>query len=192
MLTKHLNTIPQGECKGPRRENGLNYGARVPISEQTYQWKYWRKFKMVNTDSHSTDMSVSHDEGRIEQFYWLITFFGFNWGQSYLATLVTRQNCTIMLRNLRKFLFPQATFEQLSLQKATFDCFLSNFWATVWEVTGNFLENLEQLVESPSFSSEIYLTKRKTSADRFQFFDLWKYYFWNLHKICFLVVVLLS
>ena len=33
---------------------------------------------MVNKDSHSTDMSVSHDEGRIEQFYWLITFFGFN------------------------------------------------------------------------------------------------------------------
>ena len=28
--------------------------------------------------------------------------------------------------------------------------FLSNFWATFWEITGNFLGNLEQLVESPS------------------------------------------
>ena len=26
----------------------------------------------------------------------------------------------------------------------------------------------------------------------FQFFDLWKKYFWNLHKICLLMVVLLS
>ena len=33
---------------------------------------------------------------------------------------------------------------------ATFDFFLRNFWATFWEITGNFLGNLEQLVESPS------------------------------------------
>ena len=76
----------------------------------------------------------------IQQFYWLITFFGFNWGHSYLATLVTPQNCTKMLRNLtfvvqfsyfsirQKTVFVfQATFEQLSSQKALFDCFLSNF-----------------------------------------------------------------
>ena len=144
---------------------------------------------MVNEDSHSTDFSVSGVEGQFYWLiYWLITFFGFNWGESYLATLVTRQNCTIMLRNLRKlrkFLFPQATFEQLSLQKATFDCFLSNFRATVWVVRGKFLENLEQLVESPSFSSKIHLTKRKTSADR-----ICVPIFWSL-KIVFLMVVLL-
>ena len=33
------------------------------------------------------------------QFYWLTTCFGFNWGQSYLATLATPQNWTKMLRN---------------------------------------------------------------------------------------------
>ena len=44
---------------------------------------------------------------------------------------------------------PNPSEEQLSLQKATFDCFLCNFWATFWEMTGNFVENLEQLVESP-------------------------------------------
>ena len=37
------------------------------------------------------------------------------------------------------------TFEKLSLQT----CTKSNFWATFWEITGNFLGNLEQLVESP-------------------------------------------
>ena len=38
----------------------------------------------------------------------------------------------------KKFLFFRATFEQRLLQKATFG-----------QITGKFLENLEQLVESP-------------------------------------------
>ena len=29
--------------------------------------------------------------------------------------------------------------------------FLSNFWATFWEIRSNFLGNLKQLVESPTF-----------------------------------------
>ena len=56
--------------------------------------------------------------------------------------LVTPQNCTLeecleillLLYNLhvfasdqKKVLFFRATIEQLSLQKVTFDCFLSNF-----------------------------------------------------------------
>ena len=44
----------------------------------------------------------------------------------------------------KTFLFFQATFEQRSLQKATFV-----FSATFGQITGKFLENLEQLVESP-------------------------------------------
>ena len=43
-------------------------------------------------------------------------------------------------------------FKQLSSQIATFDCFLSNDW----EILGNFLENLEQLVESPEHDSEAF------------------------------------
>ena len=103
---------------------------------------------------------VSRVQKVIEPFYWLITFFGFDWGQSYWATLVKPQNCPKMLRNLtfvvqfayfsirtKKLLFFRATIEQLSLQKATFDC----FWATFWEIGGKVLENLEQLVESPYY-----------------------------------------
>ena len=81
---------------------------------------------MVDEDSHSTDLSVSGEEGH---------------STILLATLVSPQNCTKMLRNLtfvvqfayfsirpKQFLFFRATFEQLLLiQKATFDCFLSNF-----------------------------------------------------------------
>ena len=91
----------------------------------------------------------------IQQSYWLITFFGFNWVQSYIATLVTPQNCTKMLRNLTfvvQFAFfslrPKLVFVFWSNFWTTFDCFFSNFWATFWEITGHFLENLEQLVES--------------------------------------------
>ena len=46
----------------------------------------------------------------------------------------------ILASDQKQILFIRTTFEQLSMQKATFDCFLSNF-----------LENLEQLVESPSY-----------------------------------------
>ena len=106
--------------------------------------------------------SVSRVKKVIQQFYWLIRFFGFNWGQSYLAALVTPQNCKkcleilLLLYNLyilasdpKTLCFFRATFEEFSSQKATFNCCLSNFWATFWEIPGNFLENLEQLAESP-------------------------------------------
>ena len=51
----------------------------------------------------------------------------------------------------KKFQFFQVTFEQLSLQKVTFDCFLSHFsFEQLFEkLQGTFLENLEQLVKSP-------------------------------------------
>jgi len=104
----------------------------------------------------------------LQHWYWCVvlthTFFGFDWGQRYLATLVTRQNCTKMLRNLtfvvqfayfctrsnkrreqQNCYFFSVFLEQLSLQKATFDL----FWATFLEIASNFLGNLVQVVESP-------------------------------------------
>ena len=57
---------------------------------------------MEDKDSHSTYLRVSGEEV-IQQFYWLtviLTVLDFNWGQSYLATLVMPQNCIEMLRNL--------------------------------------------------------------------------------------------
>ena len=88
-------------------------------------------------DAYTTYLPLKQGALRKELCY---RFFDFNWGQSYLATLVTPQNCRKMLRNLtiviqfaylasdhKMFLFFRATFEQLSSQKATFDWFLSNF-----------------------------------------------------------------
>ena len=85
------------------------------------------------------------------------TLFGFDWGQSYLATLVTPQNCIKMLRGTffayfciksnegreqqKNFCF----FEQFLLQKQ-----LLTILTTFLKIAGNFLRNLEQLVESPS------------------------------------------
>ena len=121
------------------------------------------------------------------------------WWFIQFAKLVTPQNCTKMLRNLnnngikitaktagykrwillllynlhilasdqKKFFSFRALFEQLSLLKATFDCFLSSFW----EITGNFLENLEQLVESPRYGScDISLS---SLGNCFYFYNFW-------------------
>ena len=115
--------------------------------------KWWTKI-------HTRLTWVSWVKKVIQQFYWLITFFGFNWGQSYLANLVTPQNCTKILRNLtfvEQFPYfiirPKKIFVFSSNFWATFvtkSNFLFFFGATFWEIPGNFLENLEQLVESPT------------------------------------------
>ena len=93
---------------------------------------------MVDEDSHSTEWRSFNN------FISSLQSFGFNGGQRYLATSVTLQNCTKMLTfvvqsDRKRFCF----YEQLSLQKATFDGFFE-------QLLGNFLENLEQLVESPN------------------------------------------
>ena len=105
----------------------------------------------------------------IEQFYWLITFFGFSWGQSYLATLVTPQNFTKMLWNLtfvvqfayfsttpKKVLFFWANFESFRYKKhllivlfsATFEhYFFEELKETFWKILSNLLETLARDTE---------------------------------------------
>ena len=69
---------------------------------------------------------VSRVKKVIQQFYRHITFFGFNWGQSYLATLVTPQNCTKILRNLTFVV----QFSYFIIRPKKNFVFSSNFWAT--------------------------------------------------------------
>ena len=105
----------------------------------------------------------------IQHFYWLITLFFFrtklfsNAGYAEKLHKILRnlnfvvQVAYFSIRPKIVFCFFRATFEQLSLQKATFDCFLSNFWATFWEITENFLKYCEQLVESPNHSWNYFI-----------------------------------
>ena len=120
----------------------------------------------MDEDSHSTDLSASALGCTWRRsFNNFIGSVGFYWGKSYLATLVTPQNCTKMLRNLtfivqfayfsirpKKCFVFSSNFKQLSLQKATLNGFVKNVWATFWDILGNILENLEQLVESPALA----------------------------------------
>ena len=76
---------------------------------------------MVDEDSHSTDVSVSGQKV-IQQLYWLITSFDFNWGQSCLATLVTK----IALKCLEFLLLLYNLHILASDQKKVF-VFSSNF-----------------------------------------------------------------
>ena len=118
----------------------------------------------------------------IQHFYWLIRLSGFYLGQSYLATLVTPQNCTKCLEILlllyklhilasdqkKFFVFFRATFEEL----------LFVFWATFLRNTGNFLKNLEQLVESLTTHDSL----RLTMAQKFVIvtsYTKWKLSFWR-------------
>ena len=134
--------------------------ARSAVFRENSKW--WTKILLTLTQL----TWVSRVKKVIEQFYWLITFFGFNWGQSYLATLVTPQNCTKMLRNL-SFVVEFAYF---STRPQKVLIFPSNIWAAFviktifWlfffsatfehfffrDIKGNFLENLGQLLENPN------------------------------------------
>ena len=92
---------------------------------------------MVDEDSHSTDLSVSGEEGHstillahyIFCFKLRAKFFWQHWlrrkiTQKCLEILLLLYNLNILASGFKKFLFFWATFEQLSLQKATFDsCF---------------------------------------------------------------------
>ena len=126
---KGAKSSPLGQNLGRKIKN--SWAARSAVFRENSKW--WRKI-------HTRLTWVLRVKKVIQQFYWLITVFGFTWGQSYLATLVTPENCTNVLRNLtfvvqfeyfsirpKRLLFFRATFAQLSLQKATFDSFLSNF-----------------------------------------------------------------
>ena len=134
--------------------------ARSAVFRENSKW--WTKILLILTQL----TWVSRVKKVIEQFYWLITFFGFNWRQSYLATLVTPQNCTKMLRNL----ISVVQFAYFSTRPQKVLIFPSNIWTAFviksifwlfffsatfehffcWEIKGNFSENLSQLVENPN------------------------------------------
>ena len=93
----------------------------------------------MEEDSHSTDLSVSGKEGR-STFIGSLHFLGLaedkviwqHWlhhkiAQKCLEILLLMYNLHIFSIRPKKVLFFRATYEQLSLQKATFDSFLSNF-----------------------------------------------------------------
>ena len=75
-------------------------------------------------------------EQDIQQFYWFITFFGFIedkviWqrrkiAQKCLEILLLLYNLNTLASDQKTFLFLRTFFDQLLIQEATFDCFLSN------------------------------------------------------------------
>ena len=68
----------------------------------------------------------------IQQFYWLVTFFGLNRGKSYLATLVKSQKLHKMLRNLT-FVVQFAYFSV----RPTFEQFFEKSRETFWKISSN-------------------------------------------------------
>ena len=136
LIKKEPNPPPWGRSWAQDKSSRL---ARSAVFRENSKW--WTKI-------HTRLTWVSWVKKVIQQFYWLIIFFGFNWGQSYLATMVMPQNCTKMLTNLtfavqfayfsvrpkRKFLFFRATFNQL----------LEKLREKFWKIASNLWKALSQ------------------------------------------------
>ena len=110
----------------------------------------------------------------IQQFYWLITFFGFSWGQSFLATLVTPHNFTKMLRNLTfvvQFasfsIRPKNVFAFWRIFWATF-VRKSNFWLFFVQLLSNFLRKYGKLfgksraTSGKPYSSQLFIICKRS------------------------------
>ena len=128
----------------------------------------FREKKMVDEDSHSTDLCLGWTRsfnifiGSLHFFFFRTKLFSNAGYAEKLHKILRNLNFVVQvayfsIRPKKVFCFFRATFEQLSLQKATFDCFLSNFWATFWEIRENFLKYCEQLVESPNHSWNYFI-----------------------------------
>ena len=117
----------------------------------------------------------------------VITFFGFNW-RRYLATLVTQQNCTknavhfayFIIRTKKSFCFFEQLLSNFSYKKQRLWLLSEHLWSNRLRSYGKLFGKSRTTCGRPSFSSKIYLTKRKTSADR-----ICVPIFWSL-KILFL------
>ena len=151
---------------------------------------------MVDVDSHSTDLSVSSEEGH-STILVVHYIFALNWGQNYVATLVTPQNCTKMLRNLTfvvQFSFfsirPKKVFVFLSNFRATFVKKKNNFWFVfeqlfVWEITGNFFTS--KLWKALS-TSLVFSPRRKTEWESsFFLFSCYRNLPFVLRVVCLFV-----
>ena len=123
-------------------------------------------------------LTEAHDYVVLGSWYWCVIFthkfFGFNWGQSYLATPQNFPKCFIFFNTLHIFASDQIKEEgnKIFFFLATFVT-KSNFWlcfckfsATFGGITGNFLRNVEKLVESPSLSLVFGTFKFRWSGDK--------------------------
>ena len=116
-------------------QDEISRAARAAVCRENSKW--WTKI-------HTRLTRVSRMERDIQPFFWFITFFGFIedkviWqrrtiAQKCLEILLLLYNLNTLASDQKTFLFLRTFFDQLSIQKATFDCFLSNF-----------LRNYEQL-----------------------------------------------
>ena len=118
-------------------------GARNKVAGLLGQRFLERKSKMVDEDSHSTDLRVAGEEGH-STILLAHYFFDINWGQSYfqiftkmLRNLTLLYNLHILTSDQQKFLFFRATFEQLSWQKATFERLFEKLRQTFWKIACN-------------------------------------------------------
>ena len=152
--TIHEFPVKKGAKSSPP---GAYHWRKIKVAGLLLGREVQRKFKMVNEDSHSTNLSVSGEEGHstillANYFFWfylrtkLFSNVGYaakfhkNALKSYFCSTI----CIFQHHTQKRFLLFGASSEQLSLPKATFDCFYATFEQffeklreTFWKISSN-------------------------------------------------------
>ena len=111
-----MNYLKKKEPNPPLVED---HGRKIKVAELLGQRFLERKSKIVDEDSHSTDLSVEV----FPQFYWLITFFG----EKCLEILLLLYNLHILASDPKKFLFFRAILSNFRDKKQLLSDFLRNY-----------------------------------------------------------------
>ena len=105
---------------------------KIKVAELLGQRFLKRRSKIVDEDSHSTDLSVAGEEGHSTI---LLSHYVF-WSKMF-RNLTLLYNLHILASDPKKFLFFSSNFEQLSWQKATFERLFEKLQETFWKIACN-------------------------------------------------------
>ena len=107
--------------------SGADLGRRIKVAGLLLGQRFLEKIQNGGRMINIRLTRVSRVKKVIPQFYWFIACFGFNWGESYFATVVTPKKSTKMRRN-RTFVLQIAYFSSnFRYKKQLLIVFLANF-----------------------------------------------------------------
>ena len=107
--------------------SGADLGRRIKVAGLLRGQRFLEKIQNGGRMINIRLTRVSRVKKVIPQFYWFIACFGFNWGESYFATVVTPKKSTKMRRN-RTFVLQIAYFSSnFRYKKQLLIVFLANF-----------------------------------------------------------------
>ena len=125
--------------------SGADLGRRIKVAGLLLGQRFLEKIQNGGRMINIRLTRVSRVKKVIPQFYWFIACFGFNWGESYFATVVTPKKSTKMRRN-RTFVLQIAYFSSnFRYKKQLLIVFLANFEQIFFKLRETFWKILSKL-----------------------------------------------